>query len=113
MKVEDVGRAEALLKLVKEQLAHDIESLNEYIKEKDEIDAYICQFEDDIRTRDGDEKHLEQLEHDHESQEEYINESVRLETYIRQLKGDISIREATIQKLGVMISIEEEVYSYS
>jgi len=109
MKVEDVSRAKAFVKLVEERLAHDRESLDVYIKEKDEIDIYILQLEDDIRTRDGDEKQLEQLKLDEESLVEYISESVKLETYIRQLKNDISIREETVQLMWETINKENEL----
>jgi len=109
MKVEDVSRAEAFVKLVEERLAHDIESLDVYIKEKDEIDIYILQLEDDIRTSEGDEKQLEQLKLDEESLVEYISESVRFETYIRQLKNDINIREETVRLMWGTINMEDKV----
>jgi len=109
MQVEDICGAEAFVKLVEEHLAHDIESLDVYIKEKDEIDTYIHQLEDDIKAREGDEKQLEQLKHDEESLVEYISESVRLETYFRQLKNDISIREETVRLMWETINIIDEV----
>jgi len=111
MEVEGV---KALLKLVKERLDRDRESLEEYRKEKDAIETYIDQLDDDIRTRERDEEEsqLEQQEQDQESLEEYTKEMYQVDTYIRQLEGDIRIREETVEELKNLISVEEEVRTY-